>query len=371
MMTAEHGKTADARKGRGAVSNASGRYERFTTESFDDGWVIAPQDWEPTDGLEPLRTSVTVETAKSIIAHNTSPDIPFDQSINPYRGCEHGCVYCYARPAHAYVGLSPGQDFESRLFVKPNAAELLARELSRPGYKPSPIMLGANTDPYQPIERDHRITREILEVLDACSHPVGITTKSANVLRDVDILARMASRNLVAVGVSITTLDPALARIIEPRAATPAKRLAAIRALSEAGVPVTLMAAPMIPHVNDMELEALLQAGADAGARLAAYILLRLPLEVRDLFAEWLTTHFPDRKERVLAQVRETRGGRDYDPTFGQRMTGRGVYAELLNKRFKIKTRQLGLNRAEPTEVHLDTSLFVPPVPPGGQMRLF
>ena len=371
MMTAQDGKAARARKGRGAVSNATGRYERFSTEAFDDGWSMPPHDWEPADGIEPLRTTVTFEAAKTIIARNQSPDIPFGQSINPYRGCEHGCVYCYARPAHAYVGLSPGQDFESRLFAKPNAAELLVRELAKPGYVASPIMLGANTDPYQPIERDHRITREILEVLDACDHPVGITTKSANVLRDIDILSRMAARNLVAVGVSVTTLDPALARLMEPRAPSPVKRLDAIRQLCNAGVPVTLMAAPMIPHVNDMELEALMQAGADAGVGLAAYILLRLPLEVRDLFAEWLGTHFPDRKDRVLSQVRETRGGKDYDPAFGQRMTGQGVYAELLNRRFKTKARQLGLNRAEPTEVHLDVSQFTPPVPQGGQMRLF
>lgn len=353
-------------KGRGAVSNATGRYERFRTEAFDDGW-----DHDGEDVLPPLRTTVTVEKPKSIITRNQSPDISFEQSINPYRGCEHGCVYCYARPAHAYVGLSPGHDFESRLFAKPDAAALLERELAKPGYKPSPIMLGANTDPYQPIERKQRISRSILEVLDSCSHPVAITTKSPNVVRDLDILARMASRNLVSVGVSVTTLDPELARVMEPRAATPPKRLAAIKILRDAGVPVTLMAAPMIPHINDMELEALMDAGAEAGVRHAAYILLRLPLEVRDLFVEWLEAHFPDRRDRVLAQVRETRGGRDYDPTFGQRMTGQGVYADMIRKRFVVKAGQLGLNRAEPTEVRLDTSQFTPPELPGSQMALF
>jgi len=365
------GSSIQARKGRGAVSNAAGRYERFGTEAFDDGWDVKPHDWEPDGGTPSLRTTVTVETAKSIIATNDSPDIPFTQSINPYRGCEHGCVYCYARPAHAYAGLSPGLDFESKLFAKTNAAERLVEALAKPGYKPTPIMLGANTDPYQPIERDHRITRQLLEILDAANHPVGITTKSPNVVRDLDILERMAARGLVAVGVSVTTLDPALARILEPRGPSQAKRLRAIRALSDAGVPVTLMASPMIPHINDMELEAIMEAGADAGCQHAAYILLRLPLEVRDLFAEWLDAHFPDRKERVLNQVRETRGGKDYDSSFGQRMTGSGVYAELLRKRFRIKAKQLGLNRAEPTEIRLDESAFKPPVPPGGQMALF
>ncbi len=360
-----------ARKGRGAASNAAGRYERFATEAVDDGWDVAPHDWEPEDGEAPLRTSVTVETAKSIIATNDSPDIPFTQSINPYRGCEHGCVYCYARPAHAYAGLSPGLDFESRLFAKTNAPERLVEVLAKRSYKPGPIMLGANTDPYQPIERTYRITRELLEILDASNHPVGITTKSPNVVRDLDILERMAARRLVAVGVSVTTLDPGLARKLEPRAPAARKRLEAIRSLSDAGVPVTLMAAPMIPHINDMELEALMEAGADMGCQHAAYILLRLPLEVRDLFAEWLDAHFPDRKDRVLNQVRETRGGRDYDPTFGQRMTGQGVYADLLKRRFRVKVRQLGLNRAEPTEVRLDASAFTPPVPPGGQMSFF
>lgn len=352
------------RKGRGAVTNASGRFERFRAEAFDDGWDLGGDD------LPPLRTTVTTENAKSVINTNQSPDIPFEQSINPYRGCEHGCVYCYARPAHTYVGLSAGQDFESRLFAKPNAAALLERELAKPNYRPRVIMLGANTDPYQPIERRYRITRDILEVLDACNHPVGITTKSASVVRDIDILERMANRNLVSVGMSVTTLDPVLARIMEPRASTPSRRMAAIKQLRDAGVPVTLMAVPMIPHINDMELEALMSAGAEAGVKHAAYILLRLPLEVRDLFAEWLETHFPDRKDRVLGQVRETRGGRDYDSTFGQRMTGQGVYADMLAKRFRVQARKLGLNRAEPTEIRMASSRFKPPVVPGGQMSL-
>ena len=355
------------RKGRGAVSNPTGRFEAEQRLAVADGWTEREMEEE-----EPvLRTHVGIDATRSILNRNDSPDIPFERSINPYRGCEHGCVYCFARPTHAYMDLSPGLDFESRLFAKTNAPEKLVEALAKRSYKPSPIMLGANTDPYQPIERTYRITRELLEILDASNHPVGITTKSPNVVRDLDILERMAARGLVAVGVSVTTLDPALARILEPRAPAARKRLQAIRSLSDAGVPVTLMAAPMIPHINDMELEALIEAGADMGCRHAAYILLRLPLEVRDLFAEWLENHFPDRKERVLNQVRETRGGRDYDPTFGQRMTGQGVYADLLKRRFRVKVRQLGLNRAEPTEVRLDATAFKPPVPPGGQMPLF
>lgn len=351
-------------KGRGAVTNATGRFERFSAAPFDDGWDFGDDD------TPPLRTTVTTEAAKTIIATNQSPDIPFEQSINPYRGCEHGCVYCYARPAHSYVGLSAGQDFESKLFAKPNAAVLLEKALAKPNYKPKVIMLGANTDPYQPIERRYRITRDVLEVLDACNHPVGITTKSASVVRDLDILQRMAHRNLVSIGMSVTTLDPALARIMEPRASAPHKRMAAIKSLRDAGVPVTLMAAPMIPHINDMELEALMAAGAEAGVKHAAYILLRLPMEVRDLFVEWLDVHFPDRKDRVLGQVRETRGGQDYDSTYGQRMQGQGTYADLLARRFRVQAKKLGLNRAEPTEIRMAASRFKPPVLRGGQLSL-
>lgn len=352
------------RKGRGVASNASGRFERHSRHRTGDGW------WDD-EGLPPVKTTVTPEKAKSIISSNASPDIPFDRSINSYRGCEHGCVYCYARPTHAYAGLSPGLDFETRLFAKTNGREALRTELAKRGYQCKPIMLGAVTDPYQPIERDWSLTREVLEELADCHHPVVITTKSASILRDLDILSRMASKGLVGVGMSVTTLDRHLARAMEPRASTPEKRLEAIRALSDADVPVTIMAAPMIPHLNDHELEALLTEATEKGAASAFYSILRLPLELKELFSEWLHHHAPDRASRVLKGVRETRNGALYRSDFGSRMCGTGEYADLLAKRFSLACRKLGLNKREPAELPLRTDLFSPPVLSGSQMALF
>ncbi len=353
------------RKGRGAVSNASGRFETHTRHTTDDGWGSVDAD-------PPRLTTVVVEEkATTIIARNTSPDIGFDRSINPYRGCEHGCIYCYARPTHAYLGLSPGLDFESRLFAKANAAEALERELQKPGYRPQPIMLGANTDPYQPLERKRRITRAVLEVLSAFNHPVTIATKSALVVRDIDILAPMAERRLVAVGISLTTLDGALARRMEPRAASPQRRLQAIRTLRDAGVPVAVMAAPMIPFVNDHELEGILCAAAGAGAQSAWYILLRLPLEIKDLFAEWLRAHIPERAERVLARIRDSHKGRLYQAEFGARMRGSGPYADLLGQRFRLACRNLGLVQGQIVDRNLDVSRFRPPRGRTEQLTLF
>src|SRR5712692_9309914 len=303
------------RRGRGAQSNASGRYESLARTSFDDGW-------QSFEDLPPFETTVAIDTARKIITRNDSPDISFDRSINPYRGCEHGCIYCFARPTHAYMGLSPGLDFESKLFMKPDAPALLERELAARNYAPRTIAIGTNTDPYQPIERRHEIMRRILGVLDRAGHPVAIVTKSALIVRDIDILSRMAKRNLVKVALSVTTLDPQLARIMEPRAATPARRLEALRALSAAGIPTSVMVAPVIPAINDAEVERILEAAAACGAEAAGYVLLRLPLEVRDLFREWLQTNFPDRERHVFALIRQTRGGKDYDATFGKRMTG-------------------------------------------------
>ncbi len=351
-----------ARKGRGAASNRSGRYEAKAHEAFDDGWGAAEDDEPP-----PLRTTVTRDASRGAITYNDSPDIPFDRSINPYRGCEHGCVYCFARPTHAYLGLSPGLDFETRLFAKPDAPELLRAELAKPGYRPALIALGTNTDPYQPIERQHRITRRILEVLAACSHPIGIVTKSALVQRDIDILAPMAARGLAHVSISLTTLDRELARKLEPRAATPQKRLDTMRALHEAGIPAGVMTAPIIPALNDWELERLLAAAADAGAGAAGYVLLRLPLEIRDLFEEWLALHAPMKSARVLDLVRQTRGGALYDPAFGRRMKGAGPYADLIARRFALACKRLGLNRQR---WDLDVSQFRPPRP-AGQLDLF
>jgi DNA repair photolyase len=307
----------DRRRGRGAATNRSGRYEREERFAFDDGWGTL-------DALEPLKTTVTLERPKTIINYNRSPDVGFDRSINSYRGCEHGCVYCFARPTHAYHGLSPGLDFETRLFVKPDAPALLERELAQPGYAPRPIALGINTDAYQPIERTWRVTRQVLEVLDRASHPVTIVTKSALIARDIDVLARMAERDLVKVAFSVTTLDRRLARAMEPRAATPSRRLETMRLLSEAGVPVVAMTAPVIPALNDSEIERLLAAAAQAGAREAAYVLLRLPLEIADLFREWLAAHSPDRARHVMSVLRSMRGGKDYESGFGTRMTGTG-----------------------------------------------
>ncbi|MCA3415884.1 MAG: PA0069 family radical SAM protein [Roseomonas sp.] len=354
-----------ARKGRGAVSNPSVRFEPARREAFDDGWATLEQSFA---ALPPLPTSLTEDRAKSALSYNESPDLGFDRSINPYRGCEHGCIYCYARPSHAYLGFSPGLDFETRLMFKPDIAALLEKELRKPGYQPRPIALGANTDPYQPVERQLGLTRAVLEVLDRFSHPVTIVTKSAGVLRDTDILQRLAARNLVRVCLSVTTLDPALARIMEPRAATPARRLQAIRELTAAGVPTAILAAPMIPAVNDMELEKLLEQGAAAGATSAGYVLLRLPLEIKQLFEEWLARHMPDRAARVLSLIRQTRGGALYDSRFGQRQTGSGPYAELLARRFAVAMRRLGLEKRGGGTGALDCSRFAVP---GGQMSLF
>jgi DNA repair photolyase len=350
----------ERRRGRGARSNRAGRYERELRETFDDGW-------ESLGDLGAFKTEVAREMAKSIIATNDSPDISFDQSINPYRGCEHGCIYCYARPTHAYLGLSPGLDFETLLTAKVNAAEVLERELANPRYVPKVIALGAVTDPYQPIEREHRITRSVLEVLDAASHPVGIVTKSALVVRDVDILARMAARGLVKVAVSVTTLDRMVARKMEPRAATPQRRLDAIRALSEAGVPAGVMAAPIVPAINDSEIERILEAARDAGALEAGYVLLRLPLELKELFREWLATEFPDRASRVINILRSMHGGNDYVATFGHRQRGAGPYADQTALRFRVAAKRLGLNERH---LKLRTDLFRRPAARGGQLSL-
>ena len=351
----------ERRRGRGSLSNTSGRYEPLARVAFDDGW-------QGLEELPPFKTTVTADTTRKIITRNDSPDISFDRSINPYRGCEHGCVYCFARPTHAYLGLSPGLDFESKLFMKPNAPELLERELSAPNYTPRVIAIGTNTDPYQPIERRYKIMRRILEVLDSAGHPVGIVTKSALVLRDLDILARMAERNLVKVALSVTTLDAKLARTMEPRAATPQRRLDTLRQLVKAGVPATVMVAPVIPALNDDEIERILEAVAAAGVRHAGYVLLRLPLEVRDLFREWLMTNFPDRYRHVFKLIRDMRGGKDYDSTFGQRQTGTGPIAWMIGRRFEVACEKLGFNAAKHK---ITTEHFRPPRPGAKQLDLF
>ena len=351
----------ERRRGRGAHSNNSGRYEPLARISFDDGW-------QAIDDLPPFKTTVTVDATRKIITRNDSPDLSFDRSINPYRGCEHGCVYCFARPTHAYLGLSPGLDFESKLFMKPNAPELLERELSAPGYVPKTIAIGTNTDPYQPIERRHQIMRRILEVLERAGHPVGIVTKSALVLRDLDILARMAERNLVKVAISVTTLDAKLARTMEPRASTPQRRLDALRQLVKVGVPASTLVAPVIPAINDAEIERILDAVAAAGVRHAGYVLLRLPLEVRDLFREWLMTNFPDRYRHVFKLIRDMRGGKDYDSTFGTRMTGTGPIAWMIGRRFEVACERLGFNV---TSTRTTTEHFVRPRPASEQLDLF
>ena len=351
----------ERRRGRGAHSNASGRYEPLARVAFDDGW-------EKIEDLPPFKTTITVDATRKIITRNDSPDISFDRSINPYRGCEHGCVYCFARPTHAYLGLSPGLDFESKLFMKPNAAELLERELSAPGYVPKVIAIGTNTDPYQPIERRHQIMRRILEVLERAGHPVGIVTKSALVLRDLDILARLAERNLVKVAISVTTLDAKLARTMEPRASTPQRRLDALRQLVKAGIPTSTLVAPVIPAINDAEIERILDAVAATGVRHAGYVLLRLPLEVRDLFREWLMANFPDRYRHVFKLIRNMRGGKDYDSTFGTRMTGTGPIAWMIGRRFEVAAEKLGFNT---TTVKTTTEHFRPPLPAAEQLDLF
>jgi DNA repair photolyase len=351
----------ERRRGRGAQSNASGRYEPQARVGFDDGW-------QSLEDLPPFQTTVAIDTARKVITRNDSPDIPFDRSINPYRGCEHGCIYCFARPTHAYMGLSPGLDFESKLFAKPDAHELLERELAAPNYSPRTIAIGTNTDPYQPIERRYEVMRRILTVLERCGHPVGIVTKSALITRDIDILARMARRNLVKVAISVTSLDAKVARVMEPRAPTPPRRLAALRALAEAGIPTRVMVAPVVPAINDAEIEGILAAAAAAGVSGAGYVLLRLPLEVRDLFREWLAANFPDREKHVFGLIRQMRGGKDYDAKWGERMTGSGPYAEMIRMRFEAACARLKLNE---TQLALTTEHFSPPRRGGEQLSLF
>jgi DNA repair photolyase len=351
-----------APRGRGAQSNATGRFESQVREAFDDGWTT--EDEAPAQ----LKTYVAPERAKTIISRNDSPDVGFDRSINPYRGCEHGCIYCYARPSHAYMGLSPGLDFESRIFFKPEAGKLLARELSKPSYAPGVIHIGGNTDPYQPQERRLRVTRQVLETLERFAHPLSIITKSALILRDLDILGPMGEAGLARAAVSVTTLDRSLARAMEPRAATPEKRIAAIRGLAQAGCPVTVMFAPVIPGLNDHELETVLERAAEAGATGAGYVVLRLPLEIKDLFREWLEAARPDRASRVMSLVRQMRHGRDYDMRWGERMKGDGPIAELIGARFSAAKRRLRLDAPRPP---LDLTRFRVPAKLGDQLDLF
>ncbi|MGD0640878.1 MAG: PA0069 family radical SAM protein [Roseiarcus sp.] len=355
----------ERRRGRGAASNASGRFELLRREDIDDGW-------EPDEAPTPFETEVTLERARSIITRNESPDIAFDRSINPYRGCEHGCFYCFARPSHAYLGLSAGLDFESKLFVKDGAAALLERELAAPKYRPRVIALGANTDAYQPIERQYRVTRSVLEVLARARHPVGIVTKSNLILRDLDLLAPMAAQGLVKVFVSVTTLDRSVARRMEPRAPTPGRRIEAIERLAEAGVPVGVMAAPIIPAVNDGEIETILTRAYQAGAREAGYVTLRLPLELREIFREWLAVNFPDKLKHALSLTQSMHGGKDYDSQWGRRMAGSGPYAWMIGRRFEIAARRLGYRE---TPIELRSDLFRAPALGGAseprQLSLF
>ncbi len=366
----------DAVRGRGATFNPGNRFRHDSREAFDDGWGVPDMDVEEGAGeprAEPpprqIRTTVAIQQARTIIARNASPDIPFTQSINPYQGCEHGCIYCYARPSHAYLDLSPGLEFETKLFAKPNAAELLRAELARPGYACDPIALGTNTDAYQPIEREWKITRSILALLAAHEHPFTIVTKSALVERDLDLIAPMAAKNMARVFISITTLDHDLARKLEPRAAAPARRLAAMRTLSDAGVPVGVLAAPMIPQLNERDLEAILEAAAAHGATTAGWIMVRLPREVAPLFRAWLDEHYPLRAAHVMSVIQQLRGGRDNDPGFGTRMRGTGNFADLMAKRFEIATRRFGLERRR--DIPLDTSRFRPPRANEAQGELF
>jgi DNA repair photolyase len=356
----EGGVAAARRNGRGAQTNRSGRFEPLAYEPADDGW-------ESLAELEALATDVQEVPARRIITRNSSPDIGFDRSINPYRGCEHGCIYCFARPTHAFLGLSPGLDFETKLFAKTNAAQALERELADPNYRPRTIAIGTNTDPYQPIEKRYRIMRRIVEVLSAANHPVGIVTKSALVLRDLDILKPMAKRGLVKVALSVTTLDRKLARAMEPRASTPERRIETLGALVEAGIPASVMVAPVIPALNDTEMERILERCAAVGVRSGGYVLLRLPLEIGDLFREWLEANCPDRAARVLSLIRQTRGGRLYDAKWGERMVGEGPYAWMIGRRFEIAAERLGFNKKS---VELRTDLFKRPVLPGQQLRL-
>jgi DNA repair photolyase len=348
----------EARKGRGAVSNIQGRYEVNGRENFDDGWSHDDND----DAAPAFKTQVTDEYAKSILSRNASPDVPFNVSLNPYRGCEHGCIYCFARPTHSYLGLSPGLDFETRLFAKVNAADLLRRELARPSYVPEHIAVGVNTDAYQPCERQRGLTRQVLEVLSECQHPVGMITKSSLIERDIDLLAPMAARGQACAAITITTLDPEISRTLEPRAAAPARRLRTIRRLTEAGIPVSVSVAPIIPFVTEPELEKILEAARDAGAVGAHYVVLRLPWEVNPLFQEWLQAHFPERAQRVMNRVREMRGGKDYDSDFSKRMHGEGVWADLIRQRFTKTVERLGMGGLRGRFERLDVSQFRRPL---------
>lgn len=350
------------RKGRGALSNRDGRYEPFAHEPVDDGWGSADES------VPPLLTTVTEDKSRTVIARNQSPDVPFEQSINPYRGCEHGCIYCFARPTHAYLGLSPGLDFESRLFFKPDAARILEQELQDSGYRCKVIALGTDTDPYQPIERKLHVTRQVLEVLEAYRHPVSIVTKAALVERDIDILARMARQRLAHVTLSVTTLNRQLARRLEPRATAPQRRIETLQTLADAGIPTGVLVAPVIPGLTDTEMETITRTCADAGVRSAGYVLLRLPWEVKALFKEWLATHYSLKARHVMSLVRQTRGGRENDPHFGTRKTGTGHYAAMLKQRFDMICKQLGLNRDDGA---LDTTQFRVPVGARAQLNLF
>lgn len=343
------------------MTNRVGRYEAVTRHAEADGW-------DHPDDLATLRTTVSLERPRSLISYNRSPDLPFDRSINPYRGCEHGCVYCFARPSHAYLGLSPGLDFETRLVARPDAPDVLRAELARPSYTVAPIAIGTNTVPYQPIESVHQIMRGCLEVLEECGHPTAIVTKGTLIERDLDILGRMAKRGLVRVGVSVTTLDPRLSRLMEPRAPAPARRLQMIRRLAQAGVPVRIMASPMVPALSDPELEAILAAGKEAGARSASWIMLRLPREVSPLVQEWLDVNFPDRAGRIMARLREMHGGKDYDARWGRRMRGEGPYAEIIARRFAVAIKRLKLKEMAP---QMRCDLFIPPRLPSAQLDLF
>ena len=348
-------------RGRGADSNRTGRFEATRREAYDDGWDLVEED-------QLVRTEVRLERPRSAITYNRSPDLPFDRSINPYRGCEHGCVYCYARPTHAYLNLSPGVDFETRLIARPGIAAVLESELRKPAYAVQPIAIGTNTDPYQPIERDHILMRPILQVLSDFRHPVWITTRGTTVERDIDLIAPLAAQGLAAVSISVTTLDDALARKMEPRAPAPRRRLQMIERLARAGIPVRIQVSPLIPALTDHELEGILQAGRDAGATYANSIPLRLPLEVATLFREWLEATFPDRAARVMGRVRELHGGRDYDPAFGTRMRGQGLWADLIHRRADLARRRLGLDSGLPP---LRCDLFQPPPRAGDQLSLF
>ncbi len=348
-------------KGRGALTNLQGRFEVNTREQVDDGWTTS-NEIDATGDRKLVKTHVTSELAKSILSRNSSPDVPFNVSLNPYRGCEHGCIYCFARPTHSYLGLSPGLDFESRLFAKVNAVDLLRRELARPSYVPEPIAIGVNTDAYQPCERELRITRQVLEVLNECNHPCALITKSSLIERDIDLIAAMAARGQAIAAITLTTLDPAISRTLEPRAAAPARRLRTIRTLAEAGIPVGVSIAPIIPFVTEPEIERILEAVCEAGATSAHYVVLRLPWEVNPLFQQWLQAHFPERAQRVMNRVRDMRGGKDYDGNFGQRMQGDGVWAELIRQRFRKMVDRLGMNLRDGRFESLDASRFRRPL---------